>query len=35
MSYIYDISHSKTFFDLPPTVMKIKRKINEWDLIKP
>ena len=25
---------STFFFDLPPTVMKIKTKINKWDLIK-
>ena len=30
-----DINHSKTLYDPPPTVMKIKTKINTWDLIKP
>ena len=25
---------SKIFFDPPPRVMKIKTKINKWDLIK-
>ena len=29
-----NINHSKIFFDPPPTVMKIKTKINKWDLIK-
>ena len=29
-----DINHSKIFFNLPPRVMKIKTKINKWDLIK-
>ena len=28
------INHSKIFFETPPTVMKIKTKINKWDLIK-
>ena len=28
------INHSKIFFDPPPKVMKIKTKINNWDLIK-
>ena len=26
--------HSKIFFDPPPRVMKIKTKINKWDLMK-
>ena len=30
---LFDINHSKIFFD-PPRVMKIKTKINKWDLIK-
>ena len=30
----FDINHSKIFFDPPPRVMKIKTKINKWDLIK-
>ena len=30
----FDINHSKMFFDPPPRVMKIKTKINKWDLIK-
>ena len=29
-----DISRSKIFFDSPSGVMKIKTKINKWDLIK-
>ena len=29
-----DINQSKIFYDLPPTVMEIKTKINKWDLIK-
>ena len=29
-----DINHSKIFFDPIPRVMKIKTKINKWDLIK-
>ena len=29
-----DINHSKIFFDPLPRVMKIKTKINKWDLIK-
>ena len=30
----FDINCSKIFFDPPPRVMKIKTKINKWDLIK-
>ena len=29
-----DINCRKIFFDPPPRVMKIKTKINKWDLIK-
>ena len=29
-----DINHSKIFFDPPLRVMKIKTKINKWDLMK-
>ena len=29
-----DMNQSKIFYDLPPTVMEIKTKINKWDLIK-
>ena len=31
---LYDINYSKFFFDPPPRVMKIKAKINKWDLMK-
>ena len=31
---LFDINHSKIFSDPPPKVMKIKTKINKWDLIK-
>ena len=31
---LFDINHSKIFFDPPPRVMRIKTKINKWDLIK-
>ena len=31
---LYDINHIKIFFDPPPRVMKIKTKINKWNLIK-
>ena len=31
---LFDINHSKIFFDPPPRVMKIKTKIYKWDLIK-
>ena len=30
----FDINNSRNFFDPPPRVMKIKTKINKWDLIK-
>ena len=30
----FDINHSKIFFDPPPRVMEIKRKINKWELMK-
>ena len=30
----FDINRSKIFFEPPPKVMKIKTKINKWDLIK-
>ena len=30
----FDINQSKIFFDSPSRVMKIKTKINKWDLIK-
>ena len=31
---LFDINHSKIFFDPSPTAMKIKTKINKWDLMK-
>ena len=31
---LFDIKHSKIFFDPPPRVMTIKTKINKWDLMK-
>ena len=30
---LFDINRSKIFFNPPPRVMKIKTKINKWDLI--
>ena len=32
-STLFDINHSKILFDPPPRVMKIKMKINKWNLI--
>ena len=29
-----DINHSRILYDPPPRVMKIKAKVNKWDLIK-
>ena len=31
---LFEINHSKFFFDPPPRVMEIKTKINKWDLMK-
>ena len=31
---LFDINHSKIFFDPPHRVTEIKTKINKWDLIK-
>ena len=31
---LFDINHSKMFFDPPPRVMEIKPKINKGDLMK-
>ena len=31
---LFDINCSNIFSNPPPTVMKIKTKINKWDLIK-
>ena len=30
----FDINHSKILNDPPPKVMKIKTKINKWDIVK-
>ena len=29
-----DVNQSKLLYDPPPGVMKIKTKVNKWDLIK-
>ena len=31
---LFDINYSNSFLDPPPRVMKIKTKINKWDLMK-
>ena len=31
---LYDINHSKIFYDPPPRAMEIKTKMKKWDLIK-
>ena len=31
---LFDINHSKNFYDTPTRVMEIKPKINKWDLMK-
>ena len=31
---LFNINHNNIFFDPSPTVMKIKTKINKWNLIK-
>ena len=31
---LFDINHSKIFFDPSPRVMEIKTKINKWDVMK-
>ena len=31
---LFDINHSKIFFDPPAREMEIKTKINKWDLMK-
>ena len=31
---LFDINHSKIFFDPLPRVMEIKTKINKWDQMK-
>ena len=34
LSLGFDINQSRISFDPPPKIMKIKAKINNWDLIK-
>ena len=31
---LFDVNHSSIFLDPPPRVIKIKTKIDKWDLIK-
>ena len=31
---LFDINHNKITFDPPRRVMKIKTKVNKWDLMK-
>ena len=31
---LFDVNHSKIFFDPPPREMEIETKINKWDLMK-
>ena len=31
---LYDINHSRILYDPLPRILKIKAKINKWDLIK-
>ena len=31
---LFDINHSKIFFNPPPRVMEIEIKVNNWDLMK-
>ena len=31
---LFDINHSKIFCEPPPRVMRIKTKINKWDLLE-
>ena len=31
---LFDINHSSIFLDPPPRVIKIKTKVNKWDLIE-
>ena len=30
----FNINHSRILYDPPPRILKIKAKINKWDLIK-
>ena len=31
---LFDINHSRIFYDPPPRILEIKTKINKWDLVK-
>ena len=31
---LYEINHSRIFYDPTPRILEIKAKINKWDLIK-
>ena len=31
---LFNINHSRILYDPPPKILKIKAKINKWDLIK-
>ena len=31
---LYDVNHSRIFFDTPPRLMEIKAKINKCDMMK-
>ena len=31
---VFLTNHSRIFYDPPPRILKIKPKINKWDLIK-
>ena len=31
---LFDINHSKIFYDAPPRIIETKAKINKWNLIK-
>ena len=31
---LFDINHSKIFFDPPPKVIEIRTKINKWNLME-
>ena len=33
-SILFDLNHSKIFFDPLPRIMETKTKVNKWDLIK-
>ena len=33
-SILFDLNHSKIFFDPLPRIMETKTKVNKWDLVK-